>query len=167
MINIADLEKLRAFYRSGATRTREARIGYLKKLKASMLSHEEELYEALQTDLGKCKEEVWATETGLVLAELNNTIKHLRRWMMPDSVGTNLVNLPSSSRVMKEPMGVVLIIGPWNYPFQLVMVPLIGAIAAGNTVVMKPSEFSPATNAVIQKILAEIFRHRSCNVCGW
>lgn len=157
MINIADVEKLRTFFRSGAVRTREARIGYLKKFRSSILSHEEELYEALQTDLGKCKEEVWATETGLVLAELNYTIKHLRRWMTPESVGTNLVNFPSSSRILKEPMGVVLIIGPWNYPFQLVMVPLIGAIAAGNTVVMKPSEFSPATNAVIKKIITEVF----------
>lgn len=77
--------------------------------------------------------------------------------MGAESVSTNLLNLPSGSRVMKEPLGVVLIIGPWNYPFQLLINPLIGAIAAGNCVVLKPSEFAPATDAVMKKIIEETF----------
>ena len=75
--------------------------------------------------------------------------------MEPDSVGTNLVNLPSGSKIIKEPLGVVLIIGPWNYPFQLLINPLIGAIAAGNCVVLKPSEFAPATDAIMKRIIEE------------
>ena len=93
----------------------------------------------------------------MVISELNAAIKDLRRWMEPESIATNLLNLPSGSRVMKEPLGVVLIIGPWNYPFQLLINPLIGAIAAGNCVVLKPSEFAPATDAVMKKIIEEVF----------
>ena len=94
---------------------------------------------------------------GMVISELNAAIKNLRHWMGAESVSTNLLNLPSGSRVMKEPLGVVLIIGPWNYPFQLLINPLIGAIAAGNCVVLKPSEFAPATDAVMKKIIEETF----------
>jgi aldehyde dehydrogenase (NAD+) len=93
----------------------------------------------------------------MVISELNAAIKHLHQWMAPESKGTNLLNLPSSSKVLKEPLGVVLIIGPWNYPFQLLINPLIGAIAAGNCVVLKPSEFAPATEAVMKKIIEDVF----------
>jgi aldehyde dehydrogenase (NAD+) len=91
------------------------------------------------------------------LSELDHAISWLSAWMEPESKSTNLLNLPSKSKVMKEPLGVVLIIGPWNYPFQLLLTPLIGAIAAGNCVVLKPSEFAPATDAVMQKIIESIF----------
>ena len=86
-----------------------------------------------------------------MISELNATIKNLHLWMQPENVETNLLNLPSSSKVLKEPLGVVLIIGPWNYPFQLLINPLVGAIAAGNCVVLKPSEFASATDAVMKK----------------
>ncbi len=157
MLNTGNLEKLREYFLSGATRSYSFRLEQLKKLKASILRHEEDLYRALYTDLKKNKEETWVTETGMVLAELNTAIRHLHRWMEPEYARTNLLNLPSASRVMREPLGVVLIIGPWNYPFQLLINPLIGAIAAGNCVVLKPSEFAPASQSVMQKIIEETF----------
>ena len=89
----------------------------------------------------------------MVLSELDFIAKNLRRWMEPERVATNLLNLPSGSKVMKEPLGVVLIIGPWNYPFQLALCPLISAVAAGNRVVLKPSELTPNTSAIINKII--------------
>jgi aldehyde dehydrogenase (NAD+) len=154
---IHGLEKLRQYFNSGHTRPYSFRREQLKKLKASILNHEQGLYAALDTDLKKSKEETWVTETGMVIAELNAAIRNLKSWMRPQRVTTNLLNLPSGSRVMKEPLGVVLIIGPWNYPFQLLINPLIGAIAAGNCVVLKPSEFAPATDAVMKKIIEEVF----------
>ena len=156
MADISALEKMRQYFNSGATKTYVFRKEQLKKLKTSILNHEESLYTALYTDLKKSREETWVTETGMVISELNAAIKNLRHWMGAESVSTNLLNLPSGSRVMKEPLGVVLIIGPWNYPFQLLINPLIGAIAAGNCVVLKPSEFAPATDAVM-KIIEETF----------
>ena len=151
------LVALRQFFNEGNTRTYAFRKEQLKKLKASILNHEQDLYDALHADLKKSPEEVWATETGMVIAELSNAIKNLRNWMEPESVTTNLLNLPSSSKILKEPLGVVLIIGPWNYPFQLLVNPLIGAIAAGNCVVLKPSEFAPATDEVMKNIIEDIF----------
>lgn len=151
------LAALRQFFNGGNTRSYTFRKEQLKKLKASILNYEQDLYDALYADLKKSPEEVWATETGLVIAELSAAIKHLRGWMEPESVTTNLLNLPSSSKILKEPLGVVLIIGPWNYPFQLLINPLIGAIAAGNCVVLKPSEFAPATDAVMKKIIEESY----------
>lgn len=157
MPDIASLEKMRQYFNSGATRSYAFRKEQLKKLKAAILKHEEELYEALYADLKKCKEESWVTEIGFVIAEINAALKSLRTWMRPERRRTNLVNLPSSSRVMKEPLGVVLVIGPWNYPFMLLVNPVVGAIAAGNCVVLKPSEFAPATDAVMKKIFNETF----------
>ncbi len=157
MTDIAALENMRRYFNSGAARSYDFRKEQLKKLKQAILNHEQDLYDALYADLKKSPEEVWATETGLVIAELNEAIKNLRNWMEPEGVSTNLLNLPSSSKVLKEPLGIVLIIGPWNYPFQLLINPLIGAIAAGNCVVLKPSEFAPATDAVMKKIIEESF----------
>lgn len=157
MSDIAQLENLLQYFRSGATRSYAFRKEQLNKLKTSILRHEQEIYDALYTDLKKSREETWVTETGMVLSELNSAIRHLHRWMEPERKGTNLLNLPSGSKVIREPLGVVLIIGPWNYPFQLLINPLIGAIAAGNCVVLKPSEFAPATDAVMKKIIEEAF----------
>jgi aldehyde dehydrogenase (NAD+) len=151
------LQKLRQYYESGSTRPYAFRKEQLKRLKTSVLAHEQDLYDALHEDLKKSPEETWVTETGMVLAELNAAIKNLHNWMEPERVSTNLLNMPSGSRVMTEPLGVVLIIGPWNYPFQLLINPLIGAIAAGNCVALKPSEFSPATTAVMKKIIEDVF----------
>lgn len=157
MVTVQQLENLRNYFNSGITKPYQFRKEQLKKLKQSIIVHEQELYDALYKDLKKSPEECWVTENGLVLSELNDTIKNLAAWMEPERVKTNLLNLPSSSHILKEPLGVVLIIAPWNYPFQLLMNPLIGAIAAGNCVVMKPSEFAYATQAVMKKIIEEIF----------
>lgn len=156
-INVEQLTGLRHYFESGVTRPYHFRMVQLKKLKQSILNHEQGLYDALYADLKKSPEETWVTETGMVIAELNAAVKNLRRWMEPERTGTTLLNLPSGSKIIKEPLGVVLIIGPWNYPFQLLINPLIGAIAAGNCVVLKPSEFAPATEKVIQKIIEEVF----------
>lgn len=152
-----DLTALRQYFNSGVTRSYQFRKEQLQKLKQAVLDHEQELYDALFTDLKKSPEETWVTETGFLLSEINNAIKNLRRWMQPERTATNLLNLPSSSYVMREPLGTVLIIGPWNYPFQLLFTPLAGAMAAGNCVVLKPSEFAPATAAIMKKIIEENF----------
>jgi aldehyde dehydrogenase (NAD+) len=151
------LSALRQYFESGVTRSYQFRKLQLQKLKQAILEHEQELYDALFTDLKKSPEETWVTETGFLLSEINNTISNLRRWMQPERTATNLLNLPSSSYVMKEPLGAVLIIGPWNYPLQLLFTPLAGAIAAGNCIVLKPSEFAPATAAIMKKLIEENF----------
>ena len=151
------LSLLRKYFDSGETRSYSFRITQLKKLKQAILDYEQELYAALHDDLKKSAEEAWVTELGMVTAEINTAIRNLRNWMAPERVGTNLLNLPSSSRVIREPLGVVLIIGPWNYPFQLLINPLIGAIAAGNCAVLKPSEFAPATGEAMKKMIEATF----------
>lgn len=154
---IAQLQQQRQFFESGATRPYAFRKQQLLNLKKAVKNHEEEIYAALYADLHKSKEECWVTENGFFMAELKDTLANLKQWMEPEAVPTNLLNLPSSSKVMREPLGVVLIIGPWNYPFQLLFTPLMGALAAGNTVVLKPSEFAPATAAVMEKIIHAVF----------
>lgn len=154
---IDKLQAMRQFYNGAATRSYDFRKRQLGKLKSLVLSHENELHDALYADLKKSPEESWVTETGFLLSEINSALKHLRHWMQPQKVKTNLVNLPSSSYVMKEPLGVVLIIGPWNYPLQLLFAPLVGAMAAGNCVVLKSSEFAPATSSLMKKIIQENF----------
>lgn len=151
------LAGLRNFYDSYKARSYNYRMQQLKKLKAAVLYYEKDLYEALYSDLKKSAEESWVTEVGFLIAEINHTIKHLHSWMKPKKVATNLMNLPGKSLIYKEPLGVVLIIGPWNYPLQLLFTPLVGAIAAGNCVVLKPSEFAPATSAVMKKIIEDNF----------
>lgn len=154
---LSSLQHLRDYFNSGVTKDYSFRKEQLKKLKASVLKHEQDLYEALYADLKKSPEETWVTETGFVIAELSAAIKNLHLWMQPENVETNLLNLPSSSKILKEPLGVVLIIGPWNYPFQLLINPLVGAIAAGNCVVLKPSELASATGGVMKKIIEDVF----------
>jgi aldehyde dehydrogenase (NAD+) len=154
---ITKLQQLRQFFESGATRPYAFRKQQLLNLKRAVENHEDEIYAALFADLHKSKEECWVTENGFFMAELKDTLANLKQWMEPEAVPTNLLNLPSSSKVMREPLGVVLIIGPWNYPFQLLFTPLMGAIAAGNTVVLKPSEFAPATATVMEKIIHAVF----------
>ena len=151
------LEALRQYFQSGATQSFAFRLLQLKRLKELVLENEQALYTALHTDLKKSNEESWATEIGFFLNELNYTIEHLKGWMQPTSVPTNLLNQPSTCYTIQEPLGVVCIIGPWNYPFQLLFTPLIGAIAGGNCVVLKPSEFAPATADVMGKIIRDLF----------
>lgn len=157
MPNTGSLEGMRSFFQSGATLSSSFRKEQLKKLRAAILENEQALYDALYKDLRKSAEECWVTELGLVIAEINIALKNIDNWMSPERVGTNLLNLPSGSRVYSEPLGVVLIIAPWNYPFQLLASPLVGAIAAGNCIVLKPSEFAPATEEVMRKMFSAVF----------
>lgn len=159
-VALLPLPAMRDYFASGATYGYAFRKRQLQNLKAALYRYEEELYAALHADLKKNKEESWITELGLVVSEINHALKNLRRWMKPQPVGTNLLNFPSKSYVLHEPLGVVLIIGTWNYPVQLLLNPLVGAIAAGNCAVLKPSEFAPATAAILQKIADEIFESR-------
>ncbi|WP_346236043.1 aldehyde dehydrogenase [Niabella insulamsoli] len=161
------LAAMRQYFQEGATRNINFRKEQLKKLKNAILQQEDALNEALHKDLKKSKEEIWITETGTVLSEINFFLKQLDRLAAPQKVATNLINLPGKSYIVNEPRGVVLVIAPWNYPFQLSFVPLVGAIAAGNCVVLKPSEASSATEHIIQEIIARTFdpNYVRC-VCG-
>ncbi|HEV7332015.1 MAG TPA: aldehyde dehydrogenase [Flavisolibacter sp.] len=152
-----NLQQIRSYFATGVTKEYSFRKNALEKLRNAILQFEDELMQALYDDLKKSREESWVTEIGFLQAEIRHTLKHLKGWMKPEKVGTNLLNLPSKSYVYKEPLGVVLIIGPWNYPFQLLFAPLVGAIAAGNCVVLKPSEAAPATATVMKKMVAAVF----------
>jgi aldehyde dehydrogenase (NAD+) len=151
------LQEMRNFFTSGSTKLYAFRIEQLKKLKQAILKYEQEISAALYTDLKKSPEESYSTEIGLVLAEISLTIKKLRNWMEPQSVPTDLANLPSGSKIYHDALGVVLLIAPWNYPLQLLLIPTVGAIAGGNCAVLKPSELAPATAAITEKIISEIF----------
>jgi len=158
MLNLTEqLQLMRQFYTTGATRSYAFRKQQLLLLKRAVEANEEAIYAALEADLHKSREECWVTENGFFLTELKDVLANLKKWMEPEPVPTNLLNLPSSSKVLREPLGVVLIIGPWNYPFQLLFTPLIGALAAGNCVVLKPSEFAPATAKIMQQIIESCF----------
>ncbi|MEP7279091.1 MAG: aldehyde dehydrogenase [Bacteroidota bacterium] len=151
------LSAVRQYFNSGATRSYAFRKTQLQKLKQAILANEVAVNTALYQDLKKSPEEVYASEMGLLLAEINLCIKNLHKWMQPVRAGTDLVNLPSSSKIYRDPLGVALIIAPWNYPLQLLLIPLAGAIAGGNCAILKPSELAPATAAVIEKICSEAF----------
>ena len=152
-----DLQPLRQFFDSGATRPYEWRRQQLQKMQQLIRDNEKEILAALYTDLKKSPEEAYASETGLVLSEIRYMLKHLAGWMRPRRVRTNLVNWPSSSTIYRDPLGVVLVIAPWNYPLQLSLLPVAAALAAGNTVVLKPSELAPATAAIIEKLLTGVY----------
>ena len=157
MANINQLLAMRQYFDGGATKPYTFRKEQLKKLRAALLKYEAAFHTALYSDLKKSPEECWVTETGFLLSEINATLKNFKQWMQADVVSTNLLNIPSTSFVMKEPLGTVLIIGPWNYPLQLLFTPLVGAIAAGNCCVLKASEFAPATAAVMKQLIEETY----------
>lgn len=129
----------------------------LKKLKIAIQNHEKQLYEALQKDLRKNAFESAVFEVFFIYGEIDFAIKNLSSWMQPQYAPSNLANITLSSEIIYEPKGVCLIIAPWNYPFQLLMAPLVSAIAAGNCCVLKPSELAPATSAVMAKFIKETF----------
>jgi len=147
----------RAFFETGKTRDIKVRITALKNLKSAILRHEQDIYDALLADFGKPVFETYTSEIGVVLEEIGHMIKHIRDWSQPELVKTSVVNLVSKSYIYPEPYGVCLVIGAWNYPFQLTIAPAIGAIAAGNTVIMKPSRVALNTYMVIETIVKEAF----------
>ncbi len=133
------------------------RIANLKKLKTAILQYEDEIFEALYLDLHKSHFESYATEIGFVLKEIGYHIKKLKKWMKPKRVSTPITNFPAKSYLTHEPKGKVLIISPWNYPFQLLIAPLVGAISAGNTAILKPSEISSHTAEVLKRMINNTF----------
>lgn len=136
-------------------------IGYrkekLKQLLNVVIQHENEIVSALYNDFKKPEFEAVATETSYVISDLKHTIKNMDKWAKPKWVLPSLLNFPSSDYILSEPYGKVLIIAPWNYPYQLALCPLIAAVTAGNQVVVKPSELTTNTSAIIKKILSEVF----------
>lgn len=136
----------------------------LKKLLKNIIDHEEEILDALYKDFKKPRFEGVITETSYVINDLKHTIKNLNQWAKPQRVFPSLLNFPSSDYIYKEPYGKVLIIAPWNYPFQLALSPLVAAIAAGNSITLKPSEMTPYTSALISKIIRETFDVRQALV---
>ena len=135
----------------------EERIDQLDTLHATIRQRENLICDALQADLGKRPEEAYMTEIGMVLSEISFIINHLKRWARPKRVHTPLAQFPSRSYILKEPYGVVLVMAPWNYPFQLTMNPLVGALAAGNHAIVKPSAYAPATAQVIESLVSACF----------
>ncbi|MGA2837944.1 MAG: aldehyde dehydrogenase family protein [Acidimicrobiales bacterium] len=146
-------DALRATYRSGRTRPLAWRRRQLEQMVRMLEDNETELLDALRTDLGKPSVEGFVTDIAFVTGEIRSMLKHLERWNRPKRVPSPLVTLPARSRLIPEPLGVVLVIAPWNYPIQLLLVPAAGAIAAGNTVIMKPSEVSAATSAALARLV--------------
>lgn len=152
------LENQKRFFYNGYTREVNNRIINLIKLKNVIKKNENEILKALNKDLGKSDFEGYATEVGMVYDEINMHIKNLKKWAKREGRKSPIVHFPAKSYIYKEPYGVVLIIGPFNYPFQLTIAPLIGAISAGNCAVIKPSENSVETAKLLERIINENFR---------
>jgi aldehyde dehydrogenase (NAD+) len=148
---------MREFFGTNKTKDVDFRIGYLKKLRQLICEHEKQIFDALETDLRKSNFEAYTTEVSLVLKEIDINIRNLKRWARPEYRPTPFIFWPSSSRILKEPYGIVLIIAPWNYPFQLIFIPLIAAISAGNCVVLKSSRKVPSINKVVEEIINQCF----------
>lgn len=151
------VENQRAYFNTHATLSYAFRFEALTLLKRVIQEHELEIMEALKQDLGKSNFESYMTEIGMVFEELNYARKNLKKWMGFQRVPTPLAQFPAVSFTMAEPLGVALIMAPWNYPFQLTMSPLIGALAAGNCAIVKPSAYAPATSHCIAKLLNIIY----------
>lgn len=148
------IARLRGAFDSRKTRPIEWRLEQLSRLKAMCAANEARIAEALHEDFGKNGFETWLTEIGATVAEIDHATKHLKRWMKPLKVSTPITNQPGSSTIVRDPLGVVLIIAPWNYPFHLVVAPLVAAIAAGNCALVKPSELTPKTSALVAELVA-------------
>lgn len=151
------ISKQRQFFNTNQTKDIDFRIEKLKRLKQAILEHEAALEKALKADLGKPEFETYATELALCLEEINYTLKYLKSWTKPKRISTSFIHLPASSRVYFEPLGVVLIIGTWNYPLQLIISPLVGAIAAGNCAILKASEVAANTSHLLAEIIPKYF----------
>ena len=149
------IEAQRAFFAAGNTRPVAARIEVLKSLRAAILEMEPEINAALKADLGKSASEGYMCETGMVLSELTHMLKNVRRYAKKRRAVSPLAQFASSSYQLACPYGVVLVMSPWNYPLMLALDPVIDAIAAGNTVVIKPSAYAPAVSAVLETLIAK------------
>ncbi|KAF0817834.1 MULTISPECIES: aldehyde dehydrogenase [unclassified Cytobacillus] len=158
MENYGDLiQKQRRFFTEGKTKDVSFRMEALSKLRSVIKQHEQELMDALKADLNKSEFDAYLTEIGILLEEIRFTMKHLKKWAKPRKVKSTIAQIGSKSYIYPEPYGVSLIIAPWNYPFQLAIAPLIGAIAAGNCAILKPSELTPQTSALLSKLISNHF----------
>ena len=153
----AIVEAQRSYFNAGQTLSVEKRIGYLKKLREHIIAHELQINGALFDDLGKSGYEAYMTEVAVVVSEVNFMLKHLHSFAKDRTVPTPFGQQLARSYVKAKPYGVTLVMSPWNYPFMLTLPPVIAAVAAGNTVVVKPSAYSPRTSALIEKMLGDIF----------
>lgn len=161
------VESQRQFFRTGATLDLNFRQEQLKRLYGAIKKNEKSILHALANDMQKPDFEAYAGEVGFVLEECRFTLKYFRKWAKPQRVSTPITSWIASSSIRCDPHGNCLIIGPWNYPFQLIIAPLIGAIAAGNTAILKPSEIAPHTEKVIQQLIGETFdRKFIATICG-
>lgn len=151
------VERQKSYFYSGKTRGIDERKQQLRALYESIQRYESEIFAALKLDLNKSEHESYTTEIGYTLKEISFMIKNLSKWSKPKRVKTAMTHIGSKGKIIPEPYGVTLIIAPWNYPFQLAIAPLVGAIAAGNTVVLKPSELTTNVSKVLAKILTELF----------
>lgn len=149
------VKELRSTYTTGKTKTYEWRVSQLKALVKLLLDQEKDIIAALRSDLNKPEHEAFLHEIAGALNECKLCLKELRKWMKPEKAKTTMTTYPSSAEIISEPLGVVLVISTWNYPFLLSIHPVIGAIVAGNAVVLKPSEVAPATSALLAKLLGE------------
>lgn len=147
----------KAFFEAQGTRDIDERIRKLKALREVIELRQDDIAKALDADFRKPEFETMITETSFILSELKYIIKNLRQWAKPQKVKSSFLSFPSSDFIYSQPYGNCLVLAPWNYPFQLTVSPAIGAIAAGNTVVLKPSEYSPNTSAVIEEIFSEVY----------
>ncbi|WP_047979977.1 aldehyde dehydrogenase [Ornithinibacillus contaminans] len=158
MVKITELvEAQRNYFRTGTTRDYQFRVEQLRKLRRMLETYETEIYLALKQDLNKSTFETFTTELGFIYNEIKHTERHLKDWMRDQSVDAPITHKGTKSFIRKEPYGVTLVISPWNYPLQLALAPAIGAIAAGNTVIIKPSEFSQSTSSLLAKMIGETF----------
>ncbi|MCR8644130.1 aldehyde dehydrogenase [Paenibacillus sp. N1-5-1-14] len=153
------VQQVKDYHRTGVTLDIEVRIEALRKLQDAIRRHEPQILEALKLDLNKSKFEAYSSEVGIVLAEIRHTLKHIRRWAKPKRTRTALIHFGARGIIYPEPFGTTLVIAPWNYPFQLSLAPVIGAIAAGNCVVLKPSEQAPHTSAALVKLVEDANAH--------
>lgn len=151
------LKEQKEFFSSQATKNLEFRKHNLHALYRAVKSGEMKIAEALYKDFGKSQFESYTSETGFVLDEIRRMSANLTKWSAPRKVRSFILDFPSVSRIYPEPYGQVLIIAPWNYPLQLILVPLAGAMAAGNTAIVKPSEMAPSLSALIAEMLRENF----------
>ncbi|GAE36871.1 aldehyde dehydrogenase [Halalkalibacter akibai] len=151
------INQQKQFFLTGKTKELHFRLEALQKLREGIRTNEERLVKALNTDLNKSEFEAYSTEIGVILEEIRFALKHVRNWAKPEKVKTPTTHFGSVSFIYPEPYGVALIIAPWNYPFQLAIAPLIGAIAAGNCALLKPSELTPQTSAVLSDLISELF----------
>jgi aldehyde dehydrogenase (NAD+) len=152
----AKVNSARGAFDAGVTRSVAWRRAKLERLRDLIEERESRLLDALAADFGKPRFEAWTTELGFTIADINHTLAHLSKWMQPDKVGTPIAFKPGSSYVVPEPVGVACVIAPWNYPVQLLLLPMVAAISAGNAVVAKPSELAPATAAELVALIDAI-----------